>query len=435
MPAPQHPGRLARCGNTPSTRTARTRLNTKNESGGACFWAGDGTGPDISYTYDDADRPLTAGAPTGGPAGAAYAYDPLGRQTLIPGADAPDPTRGDITLAYYDDDLVRTIVQAGVSTTYELDALGRRQTSTTSGGGTPADGSTVRHYTDASDNPGWIVDPAGNITRNTPSLAGFGATVTADGTIALAIANPHGDNVTTVKILATQNASTPSLGIEGWSDFDEYGELKVGAITTSSYGYLGQYLRATSPEGAGLTLMGVRVYNAQRGSFTSADPVAGGNETSYNYPNDPVNKSDLDGKWCWKCSLVNGIAMALQWAIGTWGCGVTSALYMLCRGAVGGAVAGAKYLVMQIWALGRPFTWGMLPYAATMAVIGFLDGVTGSFLTYPKLKSVWYSVRTSIYTAARNAGNWLYRHGYYAAANAVFKLPGFILPQLWGRIT
>lgn len=33
----------------------------------------------------------------------------------------------------------------------------------------------------------------------------------------------------------------------------------------------------------------------QRGLFTSTDPVFGGNRTSYGYPNDPVNSSDISG--------------------------------------------------------------------------------------------------------------------------------------------
>jgi hypothetical protein len=41
--------------------------------------------------------------------------------------------------------------------------------------------------------------------------------------------------------------------------------------------------------------MGDRLYNPTAGRFLSADPVAGGNENAYNYPNDPVNSSDPSG--------------------------------------------------------------------------------------------------------------------------------------------
>jgi hypothetical protein len=43
-------------------------------------------------------------------------------------------------------------------------------------------------------------------------------------------------------------------------------------------------------------LMGARFYNPVRGLFTSLDPVPGGNDTAYNYPGDPINSYDLDGR-------------------------------------------------------------------------------------------------------------------------------------------
>lgn len=51
--------------------------------------------------------------------------------------------------------------------------------------------------------------------------------------------------------------------------------------------------------------MGVRLYNPVRGAFTTVDPVAGGNTTAYAYPQDPINKVDLDGKAKKKKKKVN----------------------------------------------------------------------------------------------------------------------------------
>lgn len=42
--------------------------------------------------------------------------------------------------------------------------------------------------------------------------------------------------------------------------------------------------------------MGARLYNTATGLFTSLDPVYQGGDTTYAYPNDPINKTDLEGK-------------------------------------------------------------------------------------------------------------------------------------------
>ena len=44
--------------------------------------------------------------------------------------------------------------------------------------------------------------------------------------------------------------------------------------------------------------MGVRQYDPTTGRFLSTDPVSGGNENDYNYPNDPNNMSDVNGEYC-----------------------------------------------------------------------------------------------------------------------------------------
>jgi RHS repeat-associated protein len=64
-----------------------------------------------------------------------------------------------------------------------------------------------------------------------------------------------------------------------------------------NYGWLGTKQRATS--GAGLVLMGVRLYNAATGLFTSTDPIEGDTANSYTYPSDPINSVDLTSQW--KC--------------------------------------------------------------------------------------------------------------------------------------
>ncbi|MCE1179873.1 MAG: RHS repeat protein [Micrococcales bacterium] len=277
----------------------RTQLATTTRDGGDCDTTG--TTTTVATTgYDAADRPTTGKGGTG-----TYVYDTFGRQTTLPAVDAPDPSGGNVTLGYFDDDQPRTVTQGGTSTTFTLDANGRRSLQTT----VDATGTTTttRRYADDGDNPAWVdtTGPNGtSTTRFTESLGGdLSATIAADGGLNLSLANPHGDVVTGVDIPAAQAASTSATAITGWATYDEYGNNTGDAGSTDQvdgplgYGWLGAKQRATSTATAGLTLMGVRFYNAARGLFTSLDPVPGGNDTAYNYPNDPVNQFDIDGQW------------------------------------------------------------------------------------------------------------------------------------------
>ncbi|WP_410788641.1 RHS repeat-associated core domain-containing protein [Kribbella sp. C-35] len=260
-----------------------TKSTAPAAADGSCSTSG---ATSVTRAFDAADRPVTGANGSG-----SYTYDALGRTTSLPAADAPHPSGGDVALTYYDNDLARSIAQGGTTTSFTIDALDRRATETV----TNATGSTnaVRHYTDTSDNPTWVIQ--GTTTQRYAELIGSDLALTVDQTGAadLTLANAHGDVVTTVDLPAGGNAAG---GIVGWNNYDEYGNTaNISAGTgTIHYGWLGREQRANAD--SGLLLMGVRLYNPQTGIFTSTDPVPGGNTNAYTYPTDTFNYVDLDGR-------------------------------------------------------------------------------------------------------------------------------------------
>lgn len=243
-----------------------------------------------AWSYDAADRVLTGANNTG-----AYVYDGLGRQTTLPAADAPATDvhtagSGDILLAYYDTEQAHTITRNGTTTEFFLDPDGRRLNAVTDGV------QETNGYSDTSDNPAWVTTSAGQGPTRTryESVIGGDLGITITDTIAeLALNNPHGDTVATIELPATGNAT----GIESWANYDEYGN-KTGTTPNtglSTYAWHGAAQRTL--DSSGLILMGARLYNTVTGLFTSRDPVAGGNTTSYTYPQDPINKQDINGQF------------------------------------------------------------------------------------------------------------------------------------------
>ena len=257
-----------------------------------------------AWAYDAADRVLTGANNTG-----AYVYDGLGRQTILPVADAPATDTyaagaGDISLAYYDTEQAHTITRNGTTTEFLLDPEGRRLNAVTDGV------QETNGYSDTSDNPSWVTSSAGSgptRTRYESVIGGdLGITIT-DTTAKLALNNPHGDTVATIELPATGNAT----GIESWASYDEYGN-KTGTTPNTgltTYGWHGAAQRAL--DNSGLILMGARLYNSVTGLFTSRDPVTGGNTNAYTYPQDPVNTDDVSGELVWFAPVAWFVARAV----------------------------------------------------------------------------------------------------------------------------
>ena len=294
-----------------------------------------------------------------------YVYDALGRNTLIPAADAP-ANNAAITLAYNLVDQVTGITQSGSTTSFTYDALGRR-VNETAGGLT-----TVRHYGDSSDNPEWTTQVSGsNLTTDvyTGSLgSGLAVTTTFKGTVATAsmqLTNLRGHVVTTLDL--------DSNSVSGWCVYDSFGNPQTSQTNDNliNYSSYGQQERATNT--TGLILMGARVYNPETNQFTSKDPIKGGNENSYTYPNDPINGSDFSGLNVWidLGVLVVGalVTSAICAATAFVGCLVGS----IVVGAVGGFIkAGVKIKEEKIK---KNKIWETLGWGA---LSGALDGALGA---------------------------------------------------------
>lgn len=285
----------------------RTALQTTPAAAdGSCQTGSSPTGVTTkTWTYDDADR-LTGG----------YVYDALGRQTTIPQNDTPAATAGgspgDLTLGYYDTDALHTQTQGGITITNTLDAVGRPLTQATGPPGGAASSTVTMGYDDSGDSPAFATTAAGGVTSRAVYVSGLdgllAATLTGSGQVQVAVADPHGDVVAQITLPASGDAS----GLDEWTDADEYGNAingtPVGATATNSpgnpagdptarpgYGWLGTHQRPT--QGTGMVQTGARLYNPATGTFTCTDPLYRGNTAAYAYPQDPINRYDLNGQW------------------------------------------------------------------------------------------------------------------------------------------
>ncbi len=310
----------SRRGRALARRVARSRSSFEGE---ACV--GEAAVEERAWTYDGAERVQTGANGQG-----AYVYDVFGRQTSVPGVDTVvGADGGALSVGYFDNDLAHSITHGDAATTFALDAAQRRaaQTTVTAGSRTIVE----RHYTDSSDNPGWATPTTGHgdpvVSRYVSGINGDLAATVTGSRATLDVVDPLGSIATTV----TLDGATRTVA--GLGVYDEYGNAITSGPSTGavSYGWLGGKERAA--DSSGLVLMGVRLYNSVTGLFTSVDPVEGGNETVNGYPNDPVNKLDLDGR-SWRKILKGAIIGAS--VVGALACGAS----IVCGVAVG-AVAGA----------------------------------------------------------------------------------------------
>ncbi len=243
-----------------------------------------------NFAYDAADRIVGSG----------YSYDELDRTLTMPGADTSTPGAGATTIDYFANDMAKSVSQvsgsgAGAVTstsTYELDPSSRVQLTTESVAGSETRRSLYR-YSGETDAPSSVrtSNDRGATWRTTRYVSidplGLAATI-EDGGLTYNLADMAGN------LVGTQVGAQPSIGLSAYQEFDEYGNETASALPRTRYGWLGAHQRSGDSQ-AGFVLMGARLYNSTTGRFLSRDPIQGGNETSFTYPQDPINRMDLTG--------------------------------------------------------------------------------------------------------------------------------------------
>ena len=250
-------------------RTSTTRRPPG--TGGACATEG---GEIETHTYDSADRLADHGV----------SYEPFGAITALPTADAGG---AELKSGFYADGQLAHQEQAGESIGYNLDPA-RRASETIATGHIVS--SAVMQYDGPESAASWLAYTSGEWTRNIMGIGGgLVATQNDTETPTLQIANLHGDIVATVP--DSEAATKPSSAIEA----TEYGVPTVPE--PAKYSWLGaSALRTELP--SGVTDMGARSYVPQLGRFLQPDPQPGGSANAYAYTRgDPLNESDLSGKW------------------------------------------------------------------------------------------------------------------------------------------
>lgn len=253
-----------------ANRTAQTAASTP--AGSPCPTAPDAS---VAHAYDSADRLVDTG----------YVYDAFGRTTSTPGS----------TTAYYVGDLAFQQTAGTTRQTWSLDPSLRRRAATTesnASGSWAQTGVKTNHYAADNDSPRWVVeDGAGTVTRNVTGVDGsLAATTGKSGGTVLFLTNIHGD--VNVVLPLDSNVSPVVL------DSDELGRSRETS-PSARYGWLGGFQRSAETP-SGQLLMGERLYDGGNSRFLSIDPVYGGNTNAYEYcSGDPVNCTDLDGRWSW----------------------------------------------------------------------------------------------------------------------------------------
>jgi RHS repeat-associated protein len=275
---------------------------------GSSIQIGTGTTATSSYCYDTASR-LTAVTGASPVNATDIGYDSHGNATRV----------GDQTWTYDAADRVSgtKVLSSNETLAYSRAVTGRVVSRTASG---PDAGTTPYGFTAVDDAPDFQLGANNSLAERYASLPGgilYIKPYAAGSNASYNIPNLRGDIAAQAVIDPTGALTVPAAG---WLN-DPYGRplntttgvvdsnavpgTRTGTGTTDSW--LGPHQRGYEhTAGLNQVLMGARTYLPTYGIFTAADPVEGGNDSTYTYPNDPINRMDLDGNAWWD-DLANGV--------------------------------------------------------------------------------------------------------------------------------
>ncbi len=210
-----------------------------------------------SYTYDLADKMLTAGAKS-------YTYDAAGRTV---GINAPG---GTTTLAYDYESRVTAITGPGINETHTYNGLDTRV-------GTVQGGVSRTFVRDGS----YVTDP---VLRDGQATYTPGVSERRGGVSTWSHSG-----------LKNADAQTTSAGaIAATRVYDAFGaELSATGTWKGPFGYAGGF--GYQEDSSGLKLLGHRYYDPSTGRFLSRDPIKDGRNWYVYCSSNPVNGTDPQG--------------------------------------------------------------------------------------------------------------------------------------------